>query len=275
MTKQWLSKTEYLEQGQGLSSGQKIRVNHSSSDCQGNSNSLVIERRDDGSISACCFRCGRRGYHSDKSAIKSKSFGGGVERDESSAGSKYTLPGDGRSDTKEWPIEAVHWLRKYGITDTEILDYGILYSECLRRVVLPVFATDGSLASFQSRRIFEGDPAPKYLTFFNDNCPFVSNNHFGKSLVICEDYLSAIRLGRIMPAMALLGVKLQAHHLEYISQMGYTEFLVFLDDDNMQVKRAQLEIKRTLDKLGTCTIHHSHGIDPKEYSDAELLSIVL
>ena len=52
-----LNKEDYLEIGQGLECGQKVRVSHDTAECSGSSKSLLIERKEDGTISAYCFRC--------------------------------------------------------------------------------------------------------------------------------------------------------------------------------------------------------------------------
>lgn len=271
MQRCWLKRDDYLERGLELSSGQKIRVNHYSMDCQGNSNSLVIERKDNGDISAYCFRCGRSGFYGGKFTSKSKEVGEGSGQNKVSP-SAHKLP-HGTNDMAEWPIQAVHWLQRYGITLEEVFDYGIIYSPSIRRIVLPVF--DGNnLCSYQTRRIFADDEQPKYLTYANTKCVLVHSVLRSDLLVICEDYLSAIKLNRVVDAFPLLGVKLQEYHLEYILDNNFKRFVVFLDDDNSQVRRAQLDIKKKLDKIGTCVIHHSAGKDPKDHTEKELQEVL-
>jgi hypothetical protein len=61
------------------------------------------------------------------------------------------------------------------------------------------------------------------------------------------------------------------NELGYIVKAGYNDFIVFLDDDNAQVKKQQVVLKNRLESFGNVCIIHSGGIDPKEMSDKELI----
>jgi len=272
--KKYLSKKDYLEIGERLELGQKTRVNHNTLDCSGDSKSLLIERKENGDISAKCFRCSCNGYYSSKTTPKSKSFGELPKRDKPVATGQHTLPGDYSKAIEEWPSAARVWIRRYGITDEEALNYGICYSNDIGRVLLPVWDTSG-LCFYQSRKIFPEDTAPKYLSYRNRDYPFVCSSGTGHSIAIVEDYLSGIKCGRIMPTLVLFGTTLHSYHIKYLIERGYTDFKIFLDDDNNQVKKNALKNKKILDRIGTCTVIHSDGKDPKEYSDEELKEILL
>jgi hypothetical protein len=259
-----------------LDPGQKVRVNHDN-DCDGQSSSLIVEKKDDGSISAYCFRCGRSGYYGNRSALKIKQAREAsqvTERDSNPHVAKR-YPG-GSTVLTDWPPKARAWIGKSGITAAEIEKYGIAYNDDIGRVVIPWCDDDGNVLSWQTRRVHDWDDKPKYLTYWRDRVPVVldASGGKGRSIVLVEDFLSGIRVSRYSPVMVLQGVKLMPDNLSYIMQFGYNDFLVWLDDDNMQVKMAQLTLKRNLDKIGKCLIYHANGVDPKESTDEEIKSIL-
>ena len=74
--------------------------------------------------------------------------------------------------------------------------------------------------------------------------------------------------------MPLLSTNIRDIHLNSLISKGFNRFTVFLDDDNLTVKKQTLKIKKTLNKLGPTTVIHSGGIDPKEMSDEQLKEIL-
>jgi len=54
---------------------------------------------------------------------------------------------------------------------------------------------------------------------------------------------------------------------------GYEEYVIFLDDDNADVRRQELILKNRLDVFGKARIIHTDK-DPKEYTDQELKEIL-
>jgi len=63
--------------------------------------------------------------------------------------------------------------------------------------------------------------------------------------------------------------------LSVIARHRYLHAVVFLDDDNREVKRKALEAKRKLELIvPKVTVYHSGGTDPKETSDSELKRIL-
>jgi len=238
---------------------------------------MLVERKDDNSISMHCFRCGSSGWFGNGASISSLKARASGASAVSTSGCKFQMPTDATTDQTQWPPQARVFIRQAGLTDKEVEKYEITYSEHLGRVVIPVGVSRSggnvSVDSFQTRNVLPGDSGPKYLSYTNWPTSFYINQ--GKdTLCITEDVLSAIRVGRFLPALALLGVKLQPHHIKLIKHEGYKKFLIFLDDDNYQVKVAQLRIKHQLEVFGQADIIHTGGIDPKEMTDADLKAYV-
>jgi len=258
-----------------LSNGQSVRVNHNTSDCSGDSKSMLIRRDDNGVLNFKCYRCGcfGRDIHYAKAALKSKLSGETGTTEPSHANRSREIPSDAEKDITLWPSAARVWLRRYGITDKEIEDAGIVYSDGLNRLILPVFDNDG-LASYQTRKIYDRDTAPKYLSVRNRNSPNSFGGNNGSTLVLVEDTVSGIKTARVFPTLVLNGTSLQDHHVKYIISGNFSCFYVWLDDDNPTVQKNALKIKKTLDKLGTCEVIHTDGKDPKEHTEDEIRSIL-
>jgi hypothetical protein len=259
-----------------LSNGQSVRCNHNTSDCSGSSNSMLIRRDDNGALNFKCYRCGSfgRDIHYAKVALKSKLSGEGGTTEPQDANRSREIPSDAEGDITAWPSAARVWLRRYGITDKEIVNAKIVYSADLGRLVLPVYDLNG-LASYQTRGVHKHDTAPKYLTVRNRDAPNVhSDGKSASTIVLVEDTISGIKVSRYFPTLVLNGTNLQDYQLKYIISGNYSQFYVWLDDDNPIVQKNALKIKRTLDKLGTCTVIHTEGKDPKEHTDVEIQEIL-
>jgi hypothetical protein len=276
----YLPYDDFLEIGENLNYGQKARVNHDSSDCSGDSNSLLVERKDNGDISAYCFRCGRSGYHSNRTRSKGSSpfrrSGTTASRGEVSSGGcnpELELPIDCTQDIEEWPVLARFWVRSYGISDSEVSSNGICYSGGEGRVILPVYDDDG-LAFFQTRKIDKRDKGQKYMTYKNRDAAVILGDLSQGIVVLTEDYLSAIKVSRHMAAMPLFSTRVREIHRKALLDKGISEFIIWLDDDNLQVRKDQLRNKKELDKIGNCDIIHSDGVDPKDHTDEEIINIL-
>ena len=268
--RRFLSK-EQVELGASLAIGEQIHVNHEGCEAgEDRKKRLYIKRTNDGAILYYCHHCGksraiRNSISKTKPFVKS-----GVKAYRGASGKRHlTTPIDSESDPGKWPANARVWCYRYGITDAEIKRYGFLYSERLRRVVLPIY-NNGELVSYQTRRVFDDDERPKYLSYGNKDTVFHVEHSSDKRLCIVEDLLSSIKVGRYINTLALRKTSLSDNELRWILEKGYNEFIIFLDDDNAQVKRQQLVLKNKLENFGRVTIIHSGGRDPKEYDDEEL-----
>ncbi len=252
---------------------------------------LFITRCKDGyTILAYCHHCGKRGRfdtlkHSTIQQIKSivkinkhSSKGSKGFRHSSS----YRLPADYQQDYTAWGRGAYVWLKRYGITDEEISRNRIGYSETYGRVVLPMFGKEG-LDFMVMRRVNSLDTdSPKYLTYTNvEHTVYIPQRLctpagvITNSVVLTEDVLSAIKVARYVPSVALLGTSINIGALEYLVG-SYNNVIIFMDDDNLTVRKKQLDIKNRLGPfMDSVRIVHSNGIDPKEMGDEELKDILL
>lgn len=270
----FLNRDDYLEVGKTLEPGQKMRINHDTHDCSGESKSLLIERKEDGTIYAKCYRCGLYGsYRKDK--LRHKRIKKGHDHTPSylSVSRKtIAIPTDAEHDPSRFSPRATAWLRRYGILDEEIREHGICYSARDRRLILPVFDSDG-LALMQTRRLYDDDTRPKYITYRNRDCVkkiFITDHT--DTVVLTEDYLSAIKCGRIQNSIPLLSTELSDLALCTIKE--FKRVIIFLDDDNRIVKLKQIALKNRLEQFCNVKLITDVGCDPKELRTDELHRIL-
>lgn len=181
---------------------------------------------------------------------------------------RLTLPPDSEALVSRWDsTDAKIWILKH-IGAKESQDNGIVYSKKLSSIVFPRYL-DGTLVSYQSRRFPKGEP--KYLTVGKSISDSINNSSIFDRIVLVEDMVSAIKLSYIVPAFPLSGVGISDEQLAHLLQ-HYKKFAVMLDNDNWQVRMAQIKLLRKLSSFGSATIIHVEK-DPKEYSLYELTNL--
>lgn len=246
---------------QSISEGVE-RYNHK--DCVGSSKSLAIYTKSDGSRSAYCFRCGDRGYSREthyKPPIKPVVA---LEWDTLSLPSDLTLEWNG------WPARACIGMMRNRVTQgmTQLLGYG--YSAEQQRLFLPFNNERGYLIGWQSKKVFEEDSRPKYLTASRKGITLMTHLHATPDLcVVVEDALSAVRLhGAGVSALSIQGTSLKDDHLYKL--LNYKRVMVWLDNDNPTVRNRVVAIRNRVSVFIPCTMK---GIqtEPKHLSDEEIM----
>lgn len=232
------------------------------------------------------------------------------------------LPKDVQVDPVQWPGSMHKWLLSAGIPVAISTAYGFGYSQTLSRCVLPLkyrgisSTLSGEIPTSNERsqricgcllRSLDRAIKPKYLLKHEDaeNAVFLADSsHVLPSaqnagtldafdLVVTEDVLSAIRVGRHTTSGALLGTGVGAGRIqsllgrtllptmdtsfamgEQTDQNHVIRIGIWMDPDNAGFK-ARRKLFRSLTMQGhTCTIIRSEK-DPKFYSDNQIRSILL
>jgi hypothetical protein len=186
--------------------------------------------------------------------------------------STLRLPSDSVDDI---PLEGRLWLYSNGITRRLIKQYSIKYSPRLRRVVLPVYDTKGTLIWFQCRALLEGQK-PKYLQPSRDKSKVVFESK-GRTLygtknevVLVEDIMSAIRVGEVTRTVSLLGTKASQHQINFMS--SFDMVTTWFDNDRAgkrgaSVMRASMGLLTNVGNILTMK-------DPKAYSKQQIEEIL-
>ena len=250
---------DYTDVMSTLQPGHRIKVPH---DGCSSSNSLVITHAENGFL-LYCHKCNDKAFfaHDDSPAdhLRRKRLLAETQRLQTLK--DYSLPAD---VSRNIPAKGLAWLGKAGLTEQQIYQYQIGYSESLGRVILPV--TFRNIYHGFIARATESWQKPKYL----EMCPagVMWGSHSSSTVcVVVEDILSGIRCAKYISSYALLGTSLGTANLNQL--MRYKRVLLWLDGDkagfngllkNMSRLRLMTEVKiiRT-DK------------DPKFYSNDEIL----
>ena len=188
---------------------------------------------------------------------------------------KVCLPYDTSNNI---PAIGLGWLYKYYITDEEIKKYNICYSESYKRLILPVYNETG-LIYWQGRSLKPPytKENPKYLNIRQSGAKNVffkiKNIHYTtptNKLVIVEDILSAIRVGRVCNSLALLGSYFPTSVIEEFKP--YEKIIIYLDYDKRDtaIKQATRFNKLTGKPIQVLVNLN----DPKELSPKTLESIL-
>lgn len=176
------------------------------------------------------------------------------------------LPADFTLSIPEAPLA---WLRKYGVTDDERNYYRIGWSDENRALVFSAYDKFNNLLLLQYRTHPEksfytrGFPESSFWFALPAGCGDVGD---GGSVCVVEDYISAIRVGRIMPAMPLWGSNLSLGQVRRLSDY-YENLFLWLDMDKAS-HAAKLAIKARPYFKTVTQIVSEH--DPKDYSDSDI-----
>lgn len=264
----------YLDDAPNSLEDSPVRIDHV--DCGAGTDTkgrLYIWRKADQSVSAYCHNCGMSGYS------KSKHHTRNIHRLRPKKSSRpvrnlhITLPRDLEKDVKKWPVEARAWVYSAGLTNEEVMNHGLGYSNWHRRVIIPCLSSTGSLSGYQTRKIFE-DGRPKYLTRSKVGKKLLFTDVFTHDpsdtlCVVVEDALSCIKVGRTHHSVALMGCSSNDQVLKYLTN-HYKHVIIFLDNDNSEVMKKQEQIRRDLDMLMETVTVIRHDKDPKECTTLEL-----
>jgi len=249
-----------------LPEGEQVNMNHVGCPAGADKKQRLYVKRKNGLLLGFCHNCQQKGAKGtgQKSHIRRPS-GNVVEW-------RITLPDD--LIVNDLPPHAAVWLGKYGVTQAEREHYQIGWSASLGRVVLPVFNKDGMLVAYQTRKVMPHDDGPKYLTARRPDVKhpmFLGTiNNPSSTVVLTEDILSAIIVGREANAVSLLGVYLSDANVYDLLSMGFKRFVIILDDDNPAVKQEQRKLQRKLCQFGEVKLITGHATDPKEWTRAQV-----
>jgi DNA primase len=173
-------------------------------------------------------------------------------------------------------VKAIQWLDKYGIHRAEILANNIQWNPMRHWLVFPIKMM-GELKAYTLRQfpqLGQIDVKPKWLT----KGPVSSLNYYvGSSIgrqdtvVIVEDIVSAIKVGRLTRAMPLFGSHLSPKKIIWLNSVT-KHVIIWLDRDKW--KEAMMFAK-SCELVGLETKVLYTARDPKDHSDAEIFNLTV
>jgi len=272
--------------------GVEVNVNHDNCGAGYDTKKrLYINRKNRDTVTAYCHHCGLSGvWRSNRSAHWTELDGymGGLETGGTTVPPKTDTvslqqPHPATGDLSEWPPEAFKWVYKAGIQEEEIAKYGLKYLPKDHRVMIPSYSQCGNLVQYQTRKLFDWDKRPKYLSVKVDNFVGYDTICSGSNIktpntdtiVIVEDKLSAYKVSRICDCLCILSSNLNDKAIQYIYS-NYSNVKVMLDNDNLDIMNKQLQIKKKLEPLvsGSVDIIRLEK-DPKDFTTEELRELLL
>lgn len=262
----YIESDQFLAVGKELPDGHSVRIDH---DCIGQSSGTLMVSRNGNKVSAYCFRCGASGFHATQESLAERVARLKAEAAADAAAlESVCLPEPAVHDLREWPSDAKLWLYKYGFSPAMIERLGAYWCPAIGRVVLPIMR-DGHAIFWQARSVRR---TPKILSPKAPRNGVVARYGSGDPLVLCEDTLSAFKVGRETEAWSLLGTKLLPGPMAEIVQAN-RPVVVWLDSDRPGQDGARTIIN-ALRARGVSTTNIITPSDPKAY-DAEKIRELL
>ena len=187
--------------------------------CCGGNNTPCFATFDDGYK---CYTCSR-------SKSQGADYNAWIPRSTKKA--EFYIP-EHTNDPGQFSPEALEWLYKYFIFSDTIKQYRIGYIQDTNSLLMPVFDGAGKLVFAQIRKL----SSKEFLTKGSKESLFICtpgnspDKWPDKSLVIVEDYISAIRVGKHRDCLCLFGTTLNKSSMTRLINQ-YTNFIVWLDGD--------------------------------------------
>lgn len=272
-SKNWIPYSEFEEYAPD-NVGEQVRVNHSSSDCSGGRESMVVSRTKNGDIQAHCFRCGKSGYKADGTInpYKHRPVNNVISN-------SLELPTDLEPISADLPVDVIMYLHKFGLYEYYCVPtsyspkyWKLYYSPLANRVYYGINKDTWlarSMGSNASNKWIEKLPDKYAHCLFTS--PVISKFNTHKVLFIVEDLVSALTLQREgYNAVCLFGSEFTSRHRYIIQGLCETTDIelvgVWLDNDNPKIKLAQGKIKSDLDAYcDEKVVIIKSDYDPKEY----------
>ena len=187
-------------------------------------------------------------------------------KNERSQSAAVCLPDD---FTINLPAEPLQWLRKYGITDVEIVNNHIGWSESNGYLVYPCFGVYGSLLCYQGRYFCQYPTNQRFYTSGQvEKTYHILENNFDYPNTIClvEDMVSCIKIAKHVSCMPLFGSTIKTERFIHLGNI-YTNLIIWLDKDKAQyaVKRGKVA-EAFFDKVRVIITEK----DPKDYDNGQL-----
>ena len=128
-----------------------------------------------------------------------------------------TLPEDTTHILRQ---DALAWIKTYGITSEEMFEHDISWSERKELLIFPLYGGDmKDLVAWQGRYFGANPRYPKYVTYgVRQNLFHYIGRDNEHTVVLVEDLISAIKVGRVQLAMPLFSSDANKYQLHLIAQ---------------------------------------------------------
>lgn len=203
------------------------------------------------------------------------------------------LPSEYTRSVNEFSLNVLSWLYKYYVYESLIYKYNIMYCPYTffktrsnvqyegESLILPIIVND-EIVAYQQRFF----PNKNFYSKLTKNHIFDCGNHDTQTLVIVEDYISAIRIGEIENCLWLEGTNLTDKVINYIIK-NYMHIKIWLDGDEPGQQASKKLLAKLVKKIKNLNFIYAFAnreprtvrqinteLDPKCYTDWEIREIL-
>lgn len=166
------------------------------------------------------------------------------------------------------PPKALKWLLSCGITFQLQKKHGILWSPSRQMVCWKIRGEQTKQQIAWQGRCFAEDAKSKYYIGGNvhDDYTIIPHSYTDETVVLVEDYLSAIRVSEHLPCMPLFSCVCSLAVLQQLLTR-FNSIIVWLDSDKLDNAR---KIASDASMLGLPASVLYTPKDPKEYNDQQI-----
>src|SRR3990167_813564 len=230
---------------------------------------------------AHCFSCGYREPSTAEALLKNVLGAIPQNGEDVKRNKQLSLPHDAQ---KTIDVKPLRWLDKYGIIREEIIENDVRWSEARQWLCFPYRDGEGNLLAYQARTFpqfvnREGEAGmvdintSKWMTFgsVEDLTHIIGfTKHPDDVIIVVEDVVSAIKVGRHCRALPLFGSTLSARRVLRLRFLC-KKLVLWLDQD--KYAHALREAKK-VEMVGIESQVIYTDKDPKEYSDEDIKIII-
>ena len=174
------------------------------------------------------------------------------------------------------PLVYEEYFKKYDLSVETIQNQGICFATDIGRIHFPIYDYRGWIIGENLKAVSKTQKPKNLINKFND----VPLLHFplgmdvGKTLVLVEDQVSAIKVSKLYPCASLMGTSVSDEGLKLLKQIGIKAVNILMDGDDAGVT-ASFKIGAKLEPFFDTRIsflpkHH----DPKDISLDKLKEII-
>ena len=175
---------------------------------------------------SCCYSEKPNSLNLDQLVTKLGQSHGEVKPSKDKKNGSVALPDD---FTSSLPQEAITWLKGYSITDAEIEQNRIGWSQQRERIIFPVYDKYHNLLMWQGRSLRKDRPKC-HTEGLAEKTYHVLGDPDDPRICVVEDIISAIKVSRVLPAMPLWGSVLSTKRIITLSEW-FQKLLIWLDYD--------------------------------------------
>lgn len=182
--------------------------------------------------------------------------------------------------SKTIDAKALEWLSQYDITKQEVIRADYLWSPLRQQLIKPLYDVGDHLVAYNARefspnaksRYYSQGPIHEIIEIVN---PLTEGEDddimYDTPIVLVEDYVSAIKVGRKFRAVSLFGSQISRDMMMRLKHVGDT-FVIWLDSDKAL---DSLKFARAMRQFGLDVTSVFTDLDPKRYNDNEITEIVV